>query len=771
MKTIRGIILFACSMIILSDVATADTADYTRTANLKPSAPTDEWSNLKLDPMEMAIYNVNIDMNGEANGINYELRQPVPPPSMQPGYSVFTLWAWRQTSSTANSFVFNVVNTIWEEKTATVNVSCTWDPVAGDDNGNGEGEGPDSIPGWAKGIAEHQKGIFNITDLAILDPPDYLCINETLELSAWVMRPEDFPWDFLDSVEAEWEVTPTENGTIDPSVGHSVIFEPLETGDVTITAAAPDTDGPITDSITITVIKVEIESDPEPVNLICADGTKEYTAAITPATAAEAGTFTWSVSNEDKLGFVNNENIGQTVTVTGKQYSAFMSEELTVEFSVNGELICEPSTNLTVVKIEIEADSEPGDLICVGGTKTYTAEALPPEVGNVGEFTWRVNNENKLGFVNNENTGQNVTVTGKQYSASMNAEELTVEFRVNDDLICEPNTNLTIIRVDIKRDDQVITDTTTDVMVGQKIGLTGEVSPAGFVFDSQAWTIPDTTVKTYSQTVDKATKSDLTQTDLEQEDVSYYWIDGDAAREVKYTVVASGTTCEGKSIFNVKRPTATLISQTTTEQPPVGLRDLGKGLELVFGSFDSPGIAWIAEVNTPSNGAGKIAFVQLINFDGHMTLEDNRKAKGISDGYALDPSPGDGGVHYGGSIDIGSSDSQTLDDSVYYSDTPGSVLDSIDDQAQQAWDSGLKAHTRNDQFNLYLMYKSDSANSIWVTLRMLQWHWSGGATKDVQTGAWSLDAGATSSQNPGSDDSATLPEWSAKTPIGWVLDD
>lgn len=175
-------------------------------------------------------------------------------------------------------------------------------------------------------------------------------------------------------------------------------------------------------------------------------------------------------------------------------------------------------------------------------------------------------------------------------------------------------------------------------------------------------------------------------------------------------------------------------------------------------------------MTTPTNGAGTIAFVQLMKPDMHILLEDNRRASSTSDEYVLDPDPSDSGVYYGGTADIAAGDSKYFNDPDRYSDIPGTRLASIDNQALEAWGSGVNSHTRNEQFIVYLMFKPDSENSIWVTLRTLQWHWSGGATKNIQTGVWSLDAGATSSQNPGSIDSVTLPEWKSRVPIEWSLD-
>ncbi|MFU8778446.1 MAG: hypothetical protein ACNA7M_12360 [Roseovarius sp.] len=360
----------------------------------------------------------------------------------------------------------------------------------------------------------------------------------------------------------------------------------------------------------------------------------------------------------------------------------------------------------------------------------------------------------------------NWQVAGPQEFSGSNTETITFtptepgEYLVKGTRVDSPNlidiARVTVLSsVDIKRDGNVITDTTTDVMVGEKINLTGEVNSGGLTIASKQWTIPATTVKTYSQTVANGAKTDLAQTDLQQDNISYHWIDGADAREVKYTVVVGGTTCEGKATFNVKRPMSTLTSQTTAEQPPVGVRDEGFGQELIFGSTASAGITWKANVTTPANGAGKIAFVQLINTDMRMTLDDGSKRKSTPAGkYILDPDE-NGNVRQNGETNIGNSDTINHE----RADVPSAELETLDAQIQQMFNKELEKFSRNDQFKLFLMYKPNTANSIWVTLRLLQWHWSGSATKNLQTDVWSLDPGAASSQNPGSSDSTVFPEW------------
>ncbi len=256
-------ILVLGGLALMARIGTADeqNPDIEHTSDLSPKEPKDK-KRFVLEPQQTGKYNVNIKNKETVGSVKYVLDKKetkVSVPTTGP-LDPDLIWVWKYTGGDAvHSFVFEVANTIWEDKEDTVTVKCEWKPESGTGGKTGAGKTPKKIPGRADGLAIHKKGTLKVTDLAILDPPDYLCINETLELSAWVMRPDDFPWDFLDSVEAEWEVTPTENGTIDLPFAHSVIFTPLETGDVTITATAPGTEGPITDSVTITIIKVEIK--------------------------------------------------------------------------------------------------------------------------------------------------------------------------------------------------------------------------------------------------------------------------------------------------------------------------------------------------------------------------------------------------------------------------------------------------------------------------------------------------------------------------------
>ena len=66
---------------------------------------------------------------------------------------------------------------------------------------------------------------------------------------------------------------------------------------------------------------------------------------------------------------------------------------------------------------------------------------------------------------------------------------------------------------------------------------------------------------------------------------------------------------------------------------------------------------------------------------------------------------------------------------------------------------------REDHFTDYLMFISDREGSVWVTLRKMQWNWSGSATNTA--GGWVVDSQSNTKSN--SSDSTELPVWTNYT--------
>ena len=280
------------------------------------------------------------------------------------------------------------------------------------------------------------------------------------------------------------------------------------------------------------------------------------------------------------------------------------------------------------------------------------------------------------------------------------------------------------------------------------------MTPNNLLATYSLWTIPGDAIKNYEQSMDAGVVTPLSASDLESPQISYYWISGganlgDCVLKVTYDVMIDGREFSAETEFCVLRPTATLTSTTTFDEPPVDVWPAGypggDPTRLGFG-YVWNGITWNAQITTPAGGSGLVAFTQLAATDVQFTVDDTSgtKEKRSSGGkLLLDTVPQ---YRYRFQhVDAGST--SPFSDS----DSPFEELLSTD-----------KHVDRNDAFQLYFVYRPDGAGSIWVTLCELDWHWGGAATKD-QLGAWSLDSGsAGSSVNPVGTDSTKPPEWDGR---------
>ncbi len=353
---------------------TADEPDHTRSVHLTPfpddqaTAPKqrqhDSWQ-FSLEPKEMARYNVTIaDTDTSPEDRVYNLVRSSISVLVAPDYNQNILWAWQVTGE-GESYVCDVVNTVWVSNDASVSIGCRWDAeIEGATGLRDAGIPIDPIYGSAYGLATHNQSDFEVSSSVEIDgAPEYLCINEVLDLYAWLVI-GDFPFEDSQLVDADWSVESvgSDGGGgffMEEMQASMATFVPTNEGLVKVTATVPDSSPLLTDSVEFTIVRVTIETESEPKDLICKGGTKTYTAEVLPP--GVTGTFAWRVSDEENLDIVGANN-QQTVTVTGRQASASASvedaEELTVEFSVNGELICEPSTNLTVFELSFVDDDD-----------------------------------------------------------------------------------------------------------------------------------------------------------------------------------------------------------------------------------------------------------------------------------------------------------------------------------------------------------------------------------------------------------------------------
>ncbi|MCC6536115.1 MAG: carboxypeptidase regulatory-like domain-containing protein [Bryobacterales bacterium] len=293
----------------------------------------------------------------------------------------------------------------------------------------------------------------------------------------------------------------------------------------------------------------------------------------------------------------------------------------------------------------------------------------------------------------------------------------------------------------------VISGTTVQKVVGNKIRLGLQTRPLGHAISSPQWTIPGTRVKGYTQSAAAGTKTDVTAADLQAPTIDFHWIAG-GSHVVQASAQVAGATLTATVTFTILAPTDLSMTSVTGAVGVGNPGFPGSGTELHFGTNATPGITWTFTAKAPAGGAGQIAGTQLANT---LRLRTDPTAvpplQTFSSGGAwmLDNT-----VPYAAAVAIaaGASATWTSDD------TPGTPLT-----------APYVQRSVTDSFQIYFMYQSSEADSIWVTLGLLTWNWNGQA--DLAAGVWSLTSSGRTA-NPAGAASTALPVWTANvTGIVW----
>jgi hypothetical protein len=276
--------------------------------------------------------------------------------------------------------------------------------------------------------------------------------------------------------------------------------------------------------------------------------------------------------------------------------------------------------------------------------------------------------------------------------------------------------NVYVVKVDIKRDGNTITNQTTNVDVGDQINLSGVVTPNDvYLFNlDEEWYIPGRRVKNYTYTNQLGQVTPLQQNDLENSAITYYWHDGGDNQWVFFDITLGGKTFYAYTIFNVKRPIATVnpvIQNIATyyQRDPntqvlywfMKLVNLGppvkQGMEISRTAYDANG----------TNGTTQWA--QVIN-SIHRRFRTNTGVWFAKQGNTV------------------------LDSGYPYPYTDGTTL--LDSPSQAVAASYLNSEVRDERFSSYLMYKSNKANSIPVPLQRVDWFWD---ARSSNNGGWGLN--------------------------------
>ncbi len=286
-------------------------------------------------------------------------------------------------------------------------------------------------------------------------------------------------------------------------------------------------------------------------------------------------------------------------------------------------------------------------------------------------------------------------------------------------------------------------------MVGNKIRLGLQSRPTGQAVTNPQWTIPGTTVKSYTQSVNAGTKTDLAPADLQALTIDFFWID-DGSQNVTVTATVAGVALNANVTFTIQRPTVDHFTATTSS------------VNLCVGNYFRPGTwmaafqpgagggtvgcQWDAQATAPAIGVGQIALTQRIQPNRTNTNNGGVVRRKVA-GFVLDEALG---IQYSGPQAIANSNSAALN-GANYNDSPARELVAAD-----------QSSTVNESFELYFMYKSNEADSIWVTLSMLTWQWAGQTTRIGAPASaannWNAISGASLSSTA-SARSNVLPQW------------
>jgi len=322
-----------------------------------------------------------------------------------------------------------------------------------------------------------------------------------------------------------------------------------------------------------------------------------------------------------------------------------------------------------------------------------------------------------------------------------------------------------VVKLEIKRaigagsvDYASLTDTTRNVLPGQRMNLKLEVTPDNVSATDWYWDPGGTMFKDYTANQTQGVLTEMTPLGFTGPTIQYYWADPAILRYVTCQVYIGSHLFQSTETFHVLKPTCTLtITQGTT-----GLNVAGNTVGL-YSAGDNPGMTYTATVGMPvgMGGQGGWNFVQLVNDGLARTLGDGTGQVGnhyhqwvLDTTYPYDPLPAAAypGTAAGtaGSYPTGA-DPHTTDDTPIAELTPAT----------------LQKEGTHDFFHTYVMFLPPGDDSRYVPLRVVDWDWGFIATNGAS--GWSLLASWTTQSVSPSTETTTHPQWTANwKPFAWV---
>ncbi|MGA2179716.1 MAG: hypothetical protein ABSH15_09065 [Verrucomicrobiota bacterium] len=291
----------------------------------------------------------------------------------------------------------------------------------------------------------------------------------------------------------------------------------------------------------------------------------------------------------------------------------------------------------------------------------------------------------------------------------------------------------------------ILTTQTNTVIVGQQMNLKCQLMVSNEVVTSLPlanfqWTVPGYAISNYVVATDSSSAMVVTNFPLNNSNVVFYWVDGATNRVIQCSATVQCKTITGQAVFNVLRPTAKVMTQTSSVELGYNINRTFFGV--CFGTNGgAPGILFSNTVIMPlgnynyGNANYILEWVQVVTptylatvkFQGTNIITYTKMATNV----VLDTT-----YPYG------------FDPSFPYPDTDDSPCIATDLPQEIA-----ASVTQNSE--MWLMFQP--ANGQSVPLRTVSWNCSGAATN---SGAgWVLTSRSWSTNPSDADAGTTYPVW------------
>jgi len=267
-------------------------------------------------------------------------------------------------------------------------------------------------------------------------------------------------------------------------------------------------------------------------------------------------------------------------------------------------------------------------------------------------------------------------------------------------------------------------------VIGEPMRLRVRTSDPQARLDQISWTVDDHALGQCVQTNVLGTAVPLSPADRSAADISFFWITG-GEMNVQVTARVDDQQATATALVEVLAPTVQRCRYTTSTvnvfENGGYLGHPGRWMALYEGPPDERfGCSWDARVSAPFKqfgnrrlGAGMVGFIQVSGFTiarWNWGAQDQppkvtHSARSDQGATALDAEAG--GMLYGDAKAVmAGAVVMFRPNEITYSDSPGCVVM-----------APLIRLTRSDLHQTHLVYKSDTAGSIWVTLRRGEWRW------------------------------------------------